>query len=496
MSTAADAMDGPALDPPSGDAPLMLSVSGLRGLVGRSITPAVAADYAAAFGTWIQRRFEGTAGAGSPGVNRPLVCLGRDPRPWGEGLAAAAAAGLTGVGCDVIDLGVVTTPTVGVMIGEHRAAGGMVVTASHNPIEWNGLKALDAAGLAPPPAEARSIIETFEGRRAAWAGPTTPGTIRRDDRAHVVHLERVLAAIDPGPIRAAGLTVVLDSVHGAGAVPGRMLLESLGCTIIHLGGEPDGHFQHPPEPVAEHLTELSEAVLEHGADVGFAQDPDADRLAVVDETGRFIGEEYTLVLAAMRVLSTRGAGPLAANLSTSRMIDDVAARFPGSVVHRTPVGEANVVAALRPAEGILGGEGNGGVILPEVCWVRDSLSAMALVLGLMAERREAARETLSAIVDGLPRYVMVKRKADLSAVGGRDAVGPMIERVKAAFAGERIDDADGVRVDLDEAWVHLRPSNTEPIVRLIAEGPDQAAVDALLARVGEAAGVTAGVAVG
>ena len=254
----------------------------------------------------------------------------------------------------------------------------------------------------------------------------------------------------------------------------------------HLNGEQTGIFAHSPEPTAENLQDLAREVgLTDGAACGFAQDPDADRLAVIDETGRYIGEEYTLALAALRILQVHGPVALAANLSTSRMIDDIAARFPGASVLRTAVGEANVVAGMRTCDATLGGEGNGGVIIPTVGWVRDSIAAMALVLDLMA----SDGRPLSAIVDDLPRYAMVKRKQDLSQIGGRDAIQPALDRVRDLHAGGRMNDVDGVRVDFDHGWVHLRASNTEPIIRVIAESGSREEAEALADRIAEESGL-------
>jgi phosphomannomutase len=464
----------------------MLSVSGARGIVGKTMTPVVAATFAGAFGshvrTLVSRR-------------KPRLVVARDGRFGGESLARAVQGSLAATGCDVVDLGVAMTPTVGLMIRALGADGGMAVTASHNPIEWNGLKCLDGDGLAPPKPVAEAIIARFKAADIAFAKPLEIGSIATDASANARHVARVIEVLGgesgaAARIRAKRLNVVLDSVNASGCVGGRMLLESLGCTVSHLYGEPTGIFGHTPEPTAENLGELAAAVRatrDAGtrAACGFAQDPDADRLAIVDENGRYIGEEYTLVLAALRMLELRGAFPLAANLSTSRMIDDVAARFPGAKVLRTAVGEANVVAALKPAGGLLGGEGNGGVIFPEVCWVRDSLSAMALVLDLLASRDEP----LSAIVDALPRYAILKTKLDLAAIGGLPAVAGALSKLKAAFAHERVNDADGVRVDFADGWVHLRASNTEPIARVIAEAPTEARARELVAMCTKAAGL-------
>ena len=460
------------------DAPLMLSVSGARGWVGRSMTPALAAEFAATFGSILRER---------SGVRHPLVCLGRDSRPSGEMLALAAASGLLAAGCHVIELGVVTTPTVGVMIGVHRAAGGLVVTASHNPIEWNGLKCLDASAAAPASAEALALIDRFRSRGMTYAAVTDLSTVDYDRTGHERHIARVLRAVDAEVIRHHGAKVVLDSVNGAGCVPGRMLLEELGCRVLQINGDPSGHFAHAPEPLEQNLHDLVETVRASGSSVGFAQDPDADRLAIVDERGRYIGEECTLALAARRMLVREaGAGTVfCANLSTSRMIDEIA-RSGGARVVRTAVGEANVVEAMRREGAILGGEGNGGVIVPSVCWVRDSLASMALVLELMATEGRA----LSEIVDDLPRFAMIKRKMDLAACGGQAAIAPALERVAHAMR-DRGDvlEIDGVRVDLPEGWVHLRASNTEPIIRLIAEAADATAAATLADEVGRIAGL-------
>jgi phosphomannomutase len=470
----------------------MLSVSGARGIVGRTMTPVVAATFAGAFGSHVRALVGPT--------RKPLVVVARDGRFGGHALAQAVQGALAATGCDVVDLGVAMTPTVGLMIRALGADGGMAVTASHNPIEWNGLKCLDSDGLAPPKPVAEAIIARFRAAVAAgvlgesqdgiaFTSPLEIGTVSQCDSAASQHVARVLEVTGAASrVRArGGLSVVLDCVNASGCQAGPMLLAALGCRATLIHAEPTGIFGHTPEPIEQNLGDLIAAVRAQAgkAACGFAQDPDADRLAIVDEKGRYIGEEYTLVLAALRMLELHGAGVLAANLSTSRMIDDIAARFPGSTVLRTAVGEANVVAALKPAGGLLGGEGNGGVILPEVCWVRDSLSAMALVLDLLASREEP----LSAIVDALPRYAILKTKLDLAAIGGLPAVAAALERLKAAFAHERVNDSDGVRIDFADGWVHLRASNTEPIARVIAEAPTPARAQELADMCAKAAGL-------
>ncbi|MHC5006957.1 MAG: phosphoglucosamine mutase [Planctomycetota bacterium] len=456
-------------------APLMLSVSGARGIVGDSMTPAVAADFAAAFGSWARDT------SGSP---QPAVCLGRDTRPSSEMLTAAAAAGLDAVGARVIDLGVVPTPTVGIMVSDHGAAGGMMITASHNPAEWNGLKCIGADGAAPPASEVDRILHCFRERDFHMAQPREHTAREHDGRGNDLHVGIVLAQVDVAAIRSAGLRSVLDSVNGAGAAPGRTLLDALGCTVVHLNPQHEGRFDRGPEPTPENISELARRTAEERAHVGFAQDPDADRLAIVDEQGRCIGEEYTLVLAARRWLDLHGGGPIVTNLSTSRMIDDVAAACPGATVHRTPVGEAHVVQCMQQTGATIGGEGNGGVILRPVCLIRDSLSAMALVLDLVA----AVGRPLSEIVSQLPAYVMAKHKFALEP-GDGSAVNEAIERVKRTFPAADLNTDDGLRMDLDDGWFHLRPSNTEPIVRLIAEARTAQRTQALIDEVAAAAGL-------
>jgi len=299
-----------------------------------------------------------------------------------------------------------------------------------------------------------------------------------------VHLERVAALVDVEEIRARHFKVVLDSVNGAGCVAGRLLLERLGAQVIHLNGRPTGIFAHTPEPVRENLTDLAAQVARHGADIGFAQDPDADRLAIVDERGRYIGEEYTFVLAAEEVLAQRGAHAsapltLAVNLSSSRMIDDVAAAH-GARVIRTPVGEANVVEGMKRHGCILGGEGNGGVIWPRVCFVRDSLSGMALGLSLLARRGES----LSRVVEAMPSYAIEKAKSPIRP----GLAEQVIAALAAKFADASQDRQDGLRLDWPDqgAWLHVRASNTEPILRLIAEARDRRQAQAIIS---EAAGM-------
>jgi phosphomannomutase len=394
--------------------------------------------------------------------------------------AAAALAGLLAAGCEVTELGIVMTPTIARAIRDGAYDGGVVITASHNPPPWNGVKFLDNRGVAPSPEHAREIA-AIRAQRHFRSQKDGFHLVRSDNAAGERHVEAVLDAVevDLAPIR--GLRVVLDSVNGAGGLDSPALLAGLGCNVIPLNGEPTGQFAHPPEPIAENLTQLCDAVRQAEAAIGFAQDPDADRLAIVDERGSYVGEEYTLALAAWSVLLHR-PGPVAANLSTSRLVDAIAERF-GVPVIRTPVGESNVAHAMLDNRCVIGGEGNGGVIDPRISLVRDSLSAMSLVLQLMA----TTGKRLSQLVADLPRYVMIKQKYDCP----RERIDAAITAVASAFADQRVNRADGARVDFPQGWVHLRASNTEPVARLIAEAGDDTTAQALLARVRTAAGLQA-----
>ncbi len=438
---------------------LMMSVSGVRGIVGETMTPTLAAEIGSAFGSFLE---------GGP------VVLARDSRPSGEMIEGAVRAGLLSTGCHVVDLGIVTTPGAALMVVERSARGGIVVTASHNPVEWNGIKFLTASGFAPPLKMADQIYDILRSRRFRFVDVEKIGRLERDLSTADRHVGRVIRILDLAAIRRRQLNIVLDSVNGAGGASGRLLLERLGCKVQHENAEPTGLFAHGPEPTAANLTGLCDAVRMHGADIGFAQDPDADRLAIVDNKGRYIGEEFTLALAAKFVMSKK-PGPAAANLSTSRLIDDIAAQAGGAAVHRTAVGEANVAQAVLDHHCVIGGEGNGGVIDPRVVPVRDSLTAMGLVLGLLAEDWRP----LDVIVGDLPRYTMLKLKFELEG----DQINGWLERLRLASDGGRITDSDGLRVDWLDGWVHLRASNTEPIARVIVEAANEEAARALAKRV-------------
>ncbi|MBL8850110.1 MAG: phosphoglucosamine mutase [Planctomycetaceae bacterium] len=448
--------------------PRILSISGLRGVVGDGLDPEYVTRFATAFGTL---------------CNGGTVVVSRDGRSTGLLLKHSVLAGLLATGCKVIDAGIATTPTCGVLVTELKAAGGLQITASHNPSEWNGLKPFSPSGSVFDAAQGQRLIGLLESGKFASRSWDAIGSVETIDDPAGPHIERVLKLVDVDAIRRRQFKVVLDCNHGSGGVATPGLLKKLGC-VVHVSGHvPDGRFEHPPEPLKENLTGLCDSVRNLGADVGFAQDPDADRLAIVDERGEYIGEELTLGLAADFVLSRR-PGPFVVNGSTSRMNADIAARH-GCDFRRSYVGEAHVVAMMQSVGAVLGGEGNGGVIEPRVGFVRDSFVSMAYVLAGLAERGGK----LSDWVATLPRYEIVKDKL----ICPRERVTQACDALRRTFADARAEEGDGLRLDWPDRWVQVRASNTEPILRVIAEAPDaqiarklcQSAMQAVRSAVGE-----------
>lgn len=459
---------------------LMVSVSGVRGRVGEGLTPELVTRFASAFGAWARER-------GGPGAR---VILARDSRTSGPMFVSAATAALQSVGCHVISLGLVPTPTALLAIKRHGAAGGVVVTASHNPVEWNALKFASGDGMfldAEQAADMRAFVNERPIPRAPW---DRLGTVSEDETALHAHLQAVLAIpfLDVAALRRRRFRVALDCCHGAGAVLLPPLLERLGCDVVGLHLEPDGRFHRPPEPVAENLGELEVLVRRSGADIGMATDPDADRLSLVGNGGTALGEDLTLALAARLVLRHR-SGPLVTNLSTSRVVEDVAADA-GVPFRRVPVGEINVARGMQAAGAVIGGEGNGGVILPYVQLTRDSAVAAALVLQLLMELDTPVDD----IVAGMPVYKIVKDKLPRDAGSLEDAY----RRLEEELGAPQSDRQDGLRLSWPDSrrWLHLRASGTEPILRIIAEAPTEeearelvgAAREALAAGVGSQAG--------
>ena len=436
---------------------LIVSVSGIRGVVGTALTPDVAVRFAQAFGTH--------AGTGKP------VLIGRDSRPSGEMFRHAVTAGLLAVGCDVTDLGVVPTPTVGVAVRRRQAAGAVMITASHNPSPWNGLKLFGPDGAVLPAAEGREVAERFRAGsldRAAWDGH---GRTSEDFGADADHAALAAGVADGPAVAAAGFTVLLDANGGAGGATGLKLLEAIGVKVFPLNTDPTGLFVHEAEPTPAHLGGVAEAVGKAGVAAGFVLDPDADRLALIDELGNCVSEEATLALA-VRYRLRQQTGIVVVNQSTSGMCAALA-RAAGGTCVRSPVGEANVVARMRAEGAVIGGEGNGGVIDPRVGWVRDPFVGMALILSLMATEAKP----LSRLVAELPQFAMLKTKIAVPP----ESLPGMLAALRAKWPSAAADDTDGLRLDGDGWWLHVRPSNTEPVVRVIAEAATAADAESLVA---------------
>lgn len=443
------------MDDTSQSSPLVVGVSGIRGIVGTSLTPCVALDFAAAFGT--------------PLAGQKVV-VSRDGRSTGPMLRHAVVAGLLSVGCRVEDIDIAATPTCGFYVRHSGAAGAIQITASHNPPPWNGLKLFRREGFVLSPTAGALVAENYRRRTWSFVPWNRVSQVETIDDPHRPHLEKVLASVDVDRIRRRAFRVVVDVNHGSGAMFAVRLLESLGCQTVLLGGDPDGHFEHGPEPTEENLIGLTESVRAAGADLGFATDPDADRLAIVDDRGRYIGEEYTLALAIRHRLS-RQAGPVVINSSTSRLSEDVA-RAAGVCVIRTKVGEVHVAERMIAEGAVIGGEGNGGVIDPRIGYVRDSAAAMAMTLELVA----CANGPLSSLVDEMPKYAIRKEKFDVRP----EHLRAVIESIASKLAADgTVDRSDGLRIDYRDAWVQVRASNTEPVVRVIAEARTPQRAEAL-----------------
>jgi phosphomannomutase len=442
--------------------PLIVSVSGLRGIVGESLTPQVAARYTRAFTSTLP-----------PG---PVV-VGRDGRESGPMLLAAITGAIRNAGRDVLDCGIAATPTVGIVVRSERAAGGIQISASHNPAAYNGMKLFAAEGRVLPKDAGGRVLAGFEAD--PHEGSTrSSGGIRHVDGTDE-HVRLVLATVDVARIRDHRFRVWIDSCHGAGSLGAKKLLASLGCEVTHVGDVPDGRFEHEPEPTAANLAAWLPQIRASGADVGFFQDPDADRLAIATADGEYVGEEATLALCVAGVLSRR-QGPVVVNCSTSGMTAAIA-RSLDRECHVAAVGEANVVDAMLTHAAAIGGEGNGGVIDPQVVLVRDSLVAMAIVLDAMAATDPAT--PLATLADRLPRMTMHKTKAAVSADLGGERLAAALDALAAAFPEASPSRLDGLRLDWPDAWALVRASNTEPIVRIVAEARDAAAARELCERV-------------
>jgi phosphomannomutase len=440
---------------------LKISISGVRGVVGQSLTPSLLTRFAQAFGTHT-----------GPGT----IVIGRDPRTSGEMVKHAVIAGILSTGNRVVDIGVCPVPTVQLQVRHRRAQGGIAITASHNPAEWNALKFIGPSGLFLNAGQARELLDIYHQGEYTKVGGAELRTVEEIEGATDLHITSILDALGPLPQTGKKLRVVLDSCNGAGSLVGPKLIEALGAEVIPLN-TPDGSFPRPAEPLAENLGDLCRLVREHQADIGFAQDMDADRLAIVSEKGEAIGEDYTLVLASLFVLG-REKGAVVANLSTTSAVADVAKKF-GCPVFLTKIGEVNVTDTMQQQSAVIGGEGNGGVIYPRINFARDSLVGIALVLHLLAESGKSVTELL----DTVPRYYVVKEKVACAS----DRIAGVLRTVRQEFAQYQLDTRDGVKVVTPDGWLLVRGSNTEPIVRVVAEAKSEAQaremVNSLMARI-------------
>ncbi len=439
-------------------ASLKIGISGVRGIVGESLTPQLVAKFAAAFGTY--------CGAG------PII-VGTDSRPSREMVKQAVIAGLLSTGCTPVDVGIVPVPALQLHVRQVRAFWGICITASHNPIEWNALKFFAPDGIILRPNQATELVDLYhQGQYTRVPASGIPG-VGHDDSTLARHREAVLAHVDIDAIRARKFRVAVDCCNGAASEATPAFLRALGCEVVPLYTNPHEPFPRNPEPTPENLGELCRVVRQSGAALGFAQDADADRLAIVDEYGEPLGEEVTLALAVRHVLR-RAPGPVVVNISTSRMIDDVAGAA-GCPVFRTKVGEVNVVEGMLAHGATIGGEGNGGVIVPAINPCRDSFVGMALILEALA----AEGTGIAAMRAQVPCYAIVKDKLTVPA---RD-IGPALRRLQETYAGQEIDHTDGLKILWADRWVQARGSNTEPILRVTAEAPTDADAHALAAEI-------------
>lgn len=432
-------------------AQLMISISGVRGIVGETFTPEVALRMAAAF-----------AEVAPPGP----ILVASDGRTSGDVFRSACLAGVGAMGRAAVDLGVAATPTTEMAVAIRNAAGAIIVTASHNPAEWNGLKFLDPDGIFIRQDGLDRLVARWQAADRQWGAWDRIEPVATWTGAAQAHVERILEldVIDVTACRKARIPVVLDTISASGGTVAPRLLEALGCSVTHVNAEITGRFTRMPEPVPEHIAPLGDLVRANGAAVGLVLDPDADRLALIDENGAAIGEEYTLALAVYAIRGKRRGGPVVVNVSTSRMIDDLAREL-GFPVHRTPVGEINVIEGMLACDADLGGEGNGGVIYRDLHLGRDGILGIALIVNLLAE----TGKSLSQLAALLPRYVILKHKLSVPPEKRSDALSRIASL--AQELGADTDTCDGVKLMLPDRWLHVRPSNTEPVLRIIAEAP-------------------------
>lgn len=449
---------------------LIKSISGIRGTIGGTVednlTPIDAVKFAAAYGTWIKQQRH---------KENYRVVVGRDARISGEMIQNLVMQTLVGLGIHVIDLGLSTTPTVEVAVPMEHADGGIILTASHNPKQWNALKLLNSKGEFLNGVEGQKILEIAASNTMVFAEVDDLGRITKNEAYIDLHIDEVLdlPLVNKSAIEAANFKVVVDGVNSTGGIAIPLLLERLGVHAVKLYCEPTGHFPHNPEPLKEHLGDLAKAVVKERADFGIVVDPDVDRLAFMDEKGEMFGEEYTLVACADYVLS-KNPGNTVSNMSSTRALRDVTEKY-GGMYEASAVGEVNVVELMKKNNVVIGGEGNGGIIYPELHYGRDALVGVALFLSLLAEKKM----TVSELRATYPNYYMSKKKIQLTP--GLDVDG-ILSTMEANYSDENLTTIDGVKIDFSDSWVHLRKSNTEPIIRIYTEAPSQDAADALADR--------------
>ena len=449
---------------------LIKSISGIRGTIGgqpeENLTPLDAVKFAAAYGTYMLRNAQGDS---------KTIVIGRDARLSGEMIQSLVTQTLVGLGLNVIDLGLATTPTVEMAVPQEKALGGIILTASHNPKQWNALKLLNSEGEFLDAAAGAAILALVEEENFTFAEVDDLGKVTRDDSHLEKHIQAVCKhpLVDVNAIKEANFTAVVDGVNSIGGIAIPALLDALGVNTIRLYCDPTGHFPHNPEPLKEHLSDLSEEVIKNKADLGIVVDPDVDRLAFMDETGEMFGEEYTLVACADYVLSKR-PGNTVSNMSSTKALRDVTEAH-GGTYFASAVGEVNVVKIMKEKNAVIGGEGNGGIIDPTLHYGRDALVGVGLFLSLLAEKKL----TVSALKRTYPLYYMGKGKLNLAKNLDVDA---LLKKVEENYQQEELNTLDGLKILFGDRWVHLRKSNTEPIIRVYSEAPSQEDADELVER--------------
>lgn len=449
---------------------LIKSISGIRGTIGGkpndNLTPVDVVRFAAAYGTYILSQNN---------ASKAKIVIGRDARISGSMLQALVSNTLIGLGIDVIDLGMATTPTVEMVVPKENAQGGIILTASHNPKQWNALKLLDSKGEFLNAAAGAHILDLADKDNFDFASVDDLGKISKNNTSLEMHIQEVInhPLVTVDKIKASGLKIVVDGVNSIGGIAIPALLKEFDLEVIELYCEPNGHFPHNPEPLKEHLGALSEKVIETSADLGIVVDPDVDRLAFMDENGEMFGEEYTLVACADYVLSKK-SGNTVSNMSSTRALRDVTEKHGGSYFS-SPVGEVNVVTKMKEVDAVIGGEGNGGIIDPQLHYGRDSLIGTALFLSLLS----GLKLSVSELKKTYPEYFMSKGKIELEP---SMEVDHLLNEIKKKYTDNKPNTIDGVKIDFENSWVHLRKSNTEPIIRVYTEAPSQLEADDLMNR--------------